>query len=104
MLQKDFYNKIYSGRARKVREFTVNINTNIITLYSKKSSSGKYELLKFEENDEYKRQFLKYYLENLTENQLEEINDNYSGNLLKKVLQIKIPDYNKKQVVRKVVN
>ncbi len=101
---KEFNNKIYSGRARKVRDFTVNINANIITLYSEKSSSGKYELLKFEENDEYRRQYIKYYLEDLTEEQLQEINNNYSGNLIKKVLQIEIPDYDKDQVVRKVVN
>jgi hypothetical protein len=99
-----FFNIIYSGRARKIRDFTVNINTNIITLYSDKSSSGKYELVKFEEDDEYKRQYIKYYLENLTEEQLDEINENHSGNLLKKILQIEIPDYDKDQVVRKVVN
>ena len=61
-------------------------------------------MLKFEENDKYKRQYLKYYLENLTEEQLEKINENHSGNLLKRVLQIEIPDYDKDQVVRKVVN
>ncbi|MCF8002579.1 MAG: Eco57I restriction-modification methylase domain-containing protein [Halanaerobiales bacterium] len=101
--ESEFVNKLYSGRARKVRNFTVNINTNIVTLYSDKSGSGKYELLKFQENDKYKRQYLKYYLENLTEEQLDEINENHSGNLLKRVLQIEIPDYDKDQVVRKVV-
>ena len=100
----NFNNKIYSGRARKVRYFTVNINTNIITLYSEKASNGKYELLKFEEDNKYKRRFLKYYLEYLTEEQLEEIDDKYEGNLLDKVLQIDIPDYNKEHVVKKVVN
>src|SRR6056297_353100 len=101
--KNEFANKIYSGRARKVRNFTVNINTNIVTIYSEKSSSGKYELLKYEENNEYKRRYIKYYLENLTEDQLEKT-DSFSGNLLEKVLQIEIPDYNKDQVVRKVVN
>src|SRR6056297_2933233 len=71
----NFKNKIYSGRASKVRQFTVNINTNIVTIYSEKSSGGKYELLKFEEKNEYKRRFIKYYLENLTEDQIEKIND-----------------------------
>lgn len=70
--ESNFNNNIYIGRARKVRDFKVNINTNIITLYSEKSSNGRYELLKFEENNEYKRRFFKYYLENLTEKQLEE--------------------------------
>ncbi|MBY9013544.1 MAG: N-6 DNA methylase, partial [Candidatus Lokiarchaeota archaeon] len=100
--ESNFRNEIYSGRATKVRNFTVNINTNIITLYSEKSSSGKYELIKFEENDKYKRRYLKLYLENLIEGQLEKI-DGYSGNILEKVLKIEIPDYNKNQVVRKVV-
>jgi len=101
--KSDFKNLIYLGRASKVRNFTVNINTNIATLYSEKSSNGKYELLKFEESNKYKRKYLKYYLENLTEEKLEEINDKYEGNLLEKVLQIGIPDYNKDLVVRKVV-
>ena len=74
-----------------------------MTLYSEKSTSGKYELLKYEEDNEYKRRFIKYYLENLTEDQLEETNDKYSGNLLEKVLQIEIPDYDKDHVVKKVV-
>ena len=100
--KSSFNNKIYSGRARKIRNFTVNINTNIITIYADKSGSGKYELLKFEENDNFRRQYIKLYLENLTEKQLEKI-DSYSGNILKKTLQIEIPDYDKYQVVKKVV-
>ncbi len=99
----DFKNELYSGRARKIRNYTVNINTNIVTIYLDKSSSGKYEVLKFEENDRYKRQYLKYYLENLTDEQLDEIDDKYKGNILKKTLQIEIPDYNKVHVVKKVV-
>jgi hypothetical protein len=97
-----FSNQIYSGRASKITDLTVNINTNIMTLYSDKSSSGKYELLKFEENNNFKRQYIKLYLENLTDKQLEKI-DGYSGNILEKVLQIEIPDYDKDQVVRKVL-
>ena len=101
--QDGFYNKIYSGRARKVREMTVTINDNIITLYADKSSSGKYELMKFQVNNKYQRQYIKLYLENFTEEQLEAANE-FSGSLPKKILQIEIPDYNKYNVVRKVVN
>jgi len=78
--QSEFFNQVYCGHARKVRDFIVNINTNIITLYSDKSGNGKYELLKFEEEDQYKRKYLKLYLENLTEEQLEKINS-YSEKL-----------------------
>jgi hypothetical protein len=99
----NFINEIYSGRASKIRNYTVNINTNIVTIYLDKSSSGKYEVLKFEEGNRYKRQYLKYYLENLTDEELAEIDDKYSGNILKKTLQIEIPDYDKKHVVKKVV-
>ncbi len=99
----DFNNEIYSGRASKIRNYSVSINTNIVTIYLDKSSSGKYEVLKFEENDRYKRQYLKYYLENLTDEQLDEIDNKYKGNILKKTLQIEIPDYNKDHVVKKVV-
>lgn len=98
-----FVNKVYLGRASKIRNYKVNINTNIVTIYLDKSSSGKYEVLKFEEDNRYKRQYLKYYLENLTDEQLAEIDDKYSGNILKKTLQIEIPDYNKEHVVKKVV-
>ncbi|SNY41451.1 TaqI-like C-terminal specificity domain-containing protein [Orenia metallireducens] len=99
-----FYNKIYSGRASKLRDITVTINDTILTLYVDKSSNGQYELMKFEVKDKYQREYIKTYLENLTEEQLEQFNDNLSGNIVKKVLQIEIPDYDKYQVVRKVVN
>lgn len=98
-----FNNKIYSGRASKIRNFTVNINTNIITIYLDKSGSDKYEVLKFEEDNKFRRQYIKCYLENLTDEQLEEIDNKYSGNILKKTLRIEIPDYNKDHVVKKVV-
>ena len=101
--QNDFYNKIYSGRARKVRDMTVTINDNILTLYAEKSSSGQYELMKFQVDDKYQRQYIKLYLENFTEEQLEAANE-FSGSLPKKILQIEIPDYNKYNVVRKAVN
>ena len=97
------FKKIFSGRASKIRNFTVNINTNIIIIYLNKSSSGKYEVIKFEENDRYKRKYLKYYLENLTDQQLAEIDEKYSGNILKKTLKLEIPDYNKDHVVKKVI-
>ncbi|MCK8824675.1 Eco57I restriction-modification methylase domain-containing protein [Fuchsiella alkaliacetigena] len=103
IMNQEFCNEIYSGRARKVREMTVNINDKIITLYSDKSSSGQYELFKFQVNDKYKRRYIKYYLENLTNEQLEEINE-FSGSLPKRVKQIEIPDFDKYNVVRKVVN
>jgi hypothetical protein len=101
--QSEFTNKIYTGRARKVRPLTVNINDNILTVYAEKSSSGQYELFKFQVDDDYQRRYIQLYLENLTEEQLEKI-DNYSGKLPEKILQIEIPDYNKHNVVRKVVN
>ena len=71
--QSKFNNIIYSGRARKLRSLTVTINDNILTIYADKSSSGKYELMKFEVNNRYKRQYLKLYLENLTNEKIKEI-------------------------------
>lgn len=68
------------------------IRTKIIKIAGKIVKTGRYIYFK-----------LANYLENLTEEQLEEINEKHSGNLLKKVLQIEIPDYDKDQVVRKVV-
>ena len=78
------------------------INNDITTLYS--NISGKrIELVKFEIKDHYKRQYLKLFLENLTEEQLVEINQ-YEGNILDKVMQIKIPDYDKPHVIKRVVD
>ncbi|MCF8012537.1 MAG: IS1380 family transposase [Clostridiales bacterium] len=60
------------------------IRTKIIKIAGKIVKTGRYIYFK-----------LANYLENLTEEQLEEINEKHSGNLLKKVLQIEIPDYDK---------
>ncbi|MFW6016960.1 MAG: Eco57I restriction-modification methylase domain-containing protein, partial [bacterium] len=103
IVNNTFVNKIYSGTATKVRNFTVNINYNIIGLYTDKSGSGKYQILKFEENDKYKRKYIKLYLEHMTQEQLDQINCTQNGNLMEKVLSINIPDYNKRKVVKKVV-
>ncbi|KXS50187.1 MAG: Eco57I restriction endonuclease [Halanaerobium sp. T82-1] len=99
----NFKNKLYSGRARKIRNYTININSNIITIYLDKSSSGKYEVIKFEESDRYKRKFVKYYLENLSDEKIIKIDENFEGNILNKTLEVKIPDYNKTHVVKKIV-
>jgi len=74
-----------------------------LTVYADKSSSRQYELFKFQVDDRYQRRYIKLYLENMNEEQLEGINNN-SGNLPEKVLQIEIPDYNKPNVVRKIVD
>lgn len=60
-------------------------------------------MIKFEVMDKYQRDYIIAHLEKLTEEQLAEINL-YSGNILDKVLQITIPDYDKPEVVRKIVN
>jgi hypothetical protein len=98
-----FINYIYKGNSSKISALTSAVNDRIVTIYSNVSSGSRYELIKFEVKDHYQRQYLKLYLENLTEEQLTEINQ-YSGNILDKVLQITIPDYDKPEVVRKVVN
>ncbi|MBS3741679.1 MAG: N-6 DNA methylase, partial [Candidatus Cloacimonetes bacterium] len=66
-----FFNQIYTGRAKKVRKLTVSINDNILTIYADKSGAGKYELFKFQEDEELKRKYIQLYLENLTDEQLE---------------------------------
>jgi len=101
--ESGFKNIIYSGKTKAIRNLSLIINNNIVTIADTNLGGKKYELLKFEIKDFYKQQFLKLYLENLTEEQLTEINQ-YSGNILDKVMQITIPDYDKPEVVRKVVN
>lgn len=96
--RSNYINRIYAGRATRFGKLAVIINDQVVSIYMDKE-----ELLKFESNDHYQRQYLKLYLENLTEEQLAEINQ-YSGNILDKVLQIGIPDYDKPEVVRKVVS
>lgn len=97
------FQRIYSGRARRVRPFTVRINDRSITLYTAGSSHGQYELLSLYVKDDYRRQYIKLILENLTEEELEEIN-RFRGNILDRVLQIEIPHYDEDQVVHRVVN
>ncbi len=101
--RSNFYNKLYSGNVQNFYKLHVTVNDNILTIYANKSNSGSYELLKIEVNDFYARQYIKLNIENLTDEQRAEINQ-YSGNILDKVLQITIPDYDKPEVVRKVVN
>jgi len=98
-----YYNEVYTGRAGKFNSLFVWINDYILTIFTNKSGSGKVELMKFEVKDHYKRQYLKLFLENLTEEQLAEVNQ-YEGNILNKVIQIKIPDYDKPHVIKRVVD
>ncbi|MBM7623063.1 Eco57I restriction-modification methylase domain-containing protein [Sporohalobacter salinus] len=104
IVKKDgFYNRVYSGRASKVREMTVTVKDTILTIYADKSSGGSYELMEFEVDNKYQRQYIKYYLENFTNQQLKEVNE-FSGGLVKRVLQIEIPDYHKNNIVLKTTN
>jgi len=99
--ENSFINYIYSGRANKIKKLSLTNYNTIISLHN--SNNTRQELLKFEVKDHYKRQYLKLYLENLTEEQLAEINQ-YEGNILDKVMQIKIPDYDKPHVIKRVVD
>ena len=98
-----FYDHSYTKRASKLRNYTVNINTNIVTIYLDKSNNGKYQVLKFEEDNRYKRKYLKLYLENLSDTQIKEFDNIFDGNILDKTLEIKIPDYNNEVVVKKII-
>jgi len=98
-----FYDKVYSGRASKVRAMTINIEDSILTLYADKTSNRKYELIKFEVQDEAKQQYIKYYFENLSDEKLEEVN-RFSGGLIQKILQIEISNYNQDEIVKRIVS
>lgn len=99
----NFYDDSYQNRASKLRNYTININTNVVTIYLDKSGNGKYQVLKFEEDNRYKRDYLKLYLENLTDKQINDYNNNFDGNILDKTLKVKIPDYNNEVVVKKII-
>lgn len=102
LMEEEYYDKIYLGSARRLRELTVAINDTILSIYADKPGRGKYDMLKLEVKDYYRRQYIKLYLENLTHDQLEEINK-YNGNILEKLLQIRLPGYEKDHVVRRIV-
>jgi len=102
IVESGYSNKIYTGKTNKLINIDTAENDTMLTFYLSQPKS-KIELLKFEVKDRFQRQYLELYLENLTEEQLAEINQ-YSGNILDKIMQIKIPDYDKPEVVRKVVN
>jgi hypothetical protein len=101
--ESGFKNALYNGKAKTLRSLSLFANENILTITEVNSNGKRFGLLKFEVKDHFQRQYLKLYLENLTEEQLAEINQ-YSGNILDKVLRIGIPDYDKSEVIRKVVN
>ncbi len=88
----DFYNPTTNLKTNKFSGFALTVNNEIVTIFVGTTSEQKKEILKFEVKDHYKRQYLKLFLENLTKEQLAEINQ-YEGNILDKVMQIQIPDY-----------
>ena len=99
----DFLNLVYKGASKKIVKLKASINDKIMTLYSVDNRNNATELVKLAIDKIPNQKYLKLYLENLNEEQLADINQ-YSGNILDKVLQITIPDYDKPEVVRKVVN
>jgi hypothetical protein len=100
IVKMDGFTNTIDKQGKTVGRISVGINDTVLTIYC---GNKKREIIKFNVNDYYKRQYLKLYLENLTEEQLAKINQ-HSGNILDKVLQITIHDYDKPEVVRKVVN
>lgn len=98
-----FFNPIYSGRAKIVRPLSVGVNGNIVTVYSDKGGNGKYELFKVEIKDKVLRQYVMLYLKSMGEDELEAVND-FEGGLLERVGEIVIPDYDKRNVVRHVID
>ena len=87
------YQLHYQGQANIVRNLKVEINSDLITVYSAKSSSGYYKLFEFRLSDQQLRLYLKFYLENLTEDQIAVINQSDISSVVDRVLQIVISGY-----------
>jgi len=101
--RSNFYNPTANLKTNRINGFSITVNNEIITMFVGTTSKQKKEVLKIEIKDYYKPQYLKLYLENLTEEQLAEINQ-YEGNILDKVMQIEIPDYDKPNVIKRVID
>jgi len=99
----NYQDELYTNRASKIRDYSVNINTNVITIYLDKSGSGKYEVIKFEEDNRYKRQFIKNYFENFSDEKLKEIENSCDGNITDKTFNIEVPNYNNGKSIRRIM-
>jgi len=92
-----FSNKVYDGRRKTLQPLKVTIDEEVITI------SDKEELVKLEVKDDIRRMYLKIYFESFTKCQVNEINQ-IEGNVLDKLLQVEVPDYDKLEVINKVVD
>ncbi|MBM7557410.1 Eco57I restriction-modification methylase domain-containing protein [Halanaerobacter jeridensis] len=94
----------YHGQAKIVRDIKVVLKEEKVELYSAKSSTGYYRLFEFEVLNNQLRKYLKFYLESLTTEQLEEINNNSNSALVDRVLEIEIPGYQEVSRVQTIVD
>ncbi|MGM0370160.1 MAG: Eco57I restriction-modification methylase domain-containing protein, partial [Bacillota bacterium] len=94
------YKQHYQGQASIVRNFKLEIDDDLMIVYSAKSSEGYYKLFEFELADSLLQNYLQIYLENLTDQQLAEINQAEISTLVERVLAIKIPSYHKTDQVQ----
>ncbi|MGM0501938.1 MAG: Eco57I restriction-modification methylase domain-containing protein [Bacillota bacterium] len=101
--ENENYEVYYEGQASIVRELTIKIKNDRLVVYSAKSSGGDYKLFSVQVQQQYFKYYLKYYLENLTCQQLEEINQSASSDLVTRVQEIMIPGWREKNKVQNLV-
>ncbi|MFW6008671.1 MAG: Eco57I restriction-modification methylase domain-containing protein [archaeon] len=98
----NFYNEMYSGNASVLNNLIVDINENILTI-SDKNKNDRRELIKFKVEDKYSQSYIKLFLEHMSNKRLQLINQN-KDKIIKKVKDIELYDYNKKVIVKTILN
>ena len=80
----------YQGRAKIVREIKVRERKEKLIVYSAKSDQGDYKLFEFRIAKRSLRKYLKFYLTNLTSQQLTKLNQKTNLALVERILELEI--------------
>ena len=102
--QSEQFEVHYQGQAKIVRQIEVGLEGEILEVYSAKSNQGYYKLFDFLLTNSELRDYLKFYLENATAKQLQELNQINEKSLVNRVLAIEITGYQELDKVQAVVD
>ena len=101
---KNGFKTHYHGQAKIVRSMKVEIKAKKIIIYSAKSSSGYYKLIEFAINNNELRKYIKFYLENMTHQQLEDINQTAESSIINRLVAIRLPGYYEQDKIQAIVD
>lgn len=91
------YKQIYFGSASKVGEMKVELKNGWAIIHSNDR-----ELFKFKAKNKYKAEYLKLFLESMSDEKITEI-DNRTGKIIEKILSIEIPGYDEDNKIKSLI-